>query len=125
MKKNYVVYLLILCAAFISVSCSKKDEITFDNSDPLALTPGIEWAVVTEPYAAFRAKNNYESEVINEARRGEIYEVTGKAIVINKKTDPVPQTTWYEFEKGWLDSSAITIYDNKMRAETAAAKLSK
>jgi|SRR5574344_1870456 hypothetical protein len=125
MKKNLLKSSLIIGLALLVTGCFRSGAISFDTSDPNALTPGIEWAVITEPYAAFRKESNFGSAVASEARRGEIYEVTGKTIVLNGKDAPSKETTWYEFEKGWLDESVLTIYDNKMRAKAAAAKLTK
>lgn len=125
MNKRILFVASVLVAAVCFAGCNKDKKIVFDNSDPLALTPGIEWAVVTEPYAAFRKTDSFESEVVAETRRGEILQVVGKSDIYNGKNAPTAKTTWYRFEKGWLDGSVITIYDNKLKAETAVSKLKK
>ena len=125
MKKNSVLIFFILVSVIMLSSCVKRGKIKFDSREPLSLMPGIEWAVVDEPYVAFRKENTFESVVESEARRGEIYEVTGKTVVVNGNDAPTKTTIWYHFDKGWLDESAVTIYDNKLRAQTAAAALIK
>lgn len=125
MNKKILGLTAIVLSALCLSSCNRSKKIIFDTSDPLALTPGIEWAVVMEPYAAFRKDATFESEVSAETRRGEIIQVLGKNVVYNGKNAPTQRTTWYKFQKGWLDESVITVYDNKLRAETAVSKLKK
>jgi len=123
--KKMIFFALCALAAVSVLGCNANRAISFDNRDPLALVPGIEWAVVKEPYAAFRKESSFASAVRSEARRGEIYEVAGKKVVVNGKDAPEATTVWYQFDQGWLCESDVTVYDNKMRATTAAAALKK
>ncbi len=117
--------LLFFCIAFLFFSCAKKHEIKFDYSEPLSLTPGVEWALITEPYAAFRKDCNYESAVASHGRKGDILQVLGKKSVVtktlNERGREVDQTTvWYYFENGWLEEASVELYDNRFKALSAA-----
>ncbi|UTD02828.1 hypothetical protein HRI97_07025 [Treponema socranskii subsp. buccale] len=114
-----VVSAALLFAAFVSfVSCTKKssESIRLDVSDPLALAPDISWAVVLDPYAAYRHSPSWDDAAEGYCRKGDILQVTGKAAVKESGT-------WYKFKDGWLPDSAVTIYANRYRAENAAEKL--
>ncbi|MFA6937152.1 MAG: hypothetical protein WCQ67_02850 [Treponema sp.] len=113
--------LLLICT--IVCSCNKNKDIVFDEKSDEYLTPGVEWAVVTDPYAAYRTNAGFENTVSGEGRRGDIVLVIGKCSVNNKGSSSEETTEWYKFEKGWLDSSVISLYDNKMKAVSAATSL--
>lgn len=119
-RTMFVISKCILCALLASVffSCSKKsdDVIQFDNSEPLALAPDITWAVVLDPYAAYRNTTSWDSHVVNYCRKGDILQVTGRATINGSGT-------WYKFDSGWLPESAVRLYSNRFRAETAAKQL--
>ena len=69
-----VTSLLILILLAGLSSCQKKtaETIVFDNTHPLALAPDVEWAVVTEPYAVFRAEDEWTAATTGHCRKGEI-----------------------------------------------------
>ncbi|MCR5621597.1 MAG: hypothetical protein K6G18_07050 [Treponema sp.] len=109
-------------------SCHKKVEQTIDfeipGEAPLAYLPGVEWAVITDPVAAFREDAGFENKVLQHARKGDILEVTGKKIYSVKDSDGRIRTvTWYGFDKGWLVEDTISIYENRMNAMSASRKL--
>lgn len=120
MKKTLLRFFLVVTvlASCFTASCSKKiaDTIVFDNTHPLALAPDVSWAVVTEPYAAFRPDMNWEAEGEDYCRRGDILQVLGHSL--DKK-----KNSWYRFEKGWLPSSCVSVYQNRLKAQTAANNL--
>ncbi len=117
MNKKILVFLLILMSLFVSCKkTSKKDQIVFDNSYPLALAPDVIWALVTDPYAAYRELMDWHSENNGHVRRGEILQVLGKA-------EDEDDVTWYKFEEGWLPASCLLIFSNRMKAQTAASQL--
>lgn len=123
MKKIITAFLtaIIVCLSFNA--CAKPKEIKFDNSDPLALVTGIEWAVVVPPYVAFREEPGFENKINAEGKKAEIHRVTGKRIlqtVVGRKKE---YTVWYKFEEGWLDESVVEIYNNKYKAQTASSKI--
>ena len=112
-------YAALLFAALISfVSCTKKsaETIRLDTSEPLALAPDISWAVVLDPYAAYRTSPSWDAAANGYCRKGDILQVTGKA-------DVKESGVWLKFSEGWLPDSAVTIYANRYRAEKAAEKL--
>ena len=116
MRALYAALLFAAIASF--VSCTKKysEAIPLDTSEPLALAPDISWAVVLDPYAAYRPIPSWDSAAAGYCRKGDILQVTGKAAVKESGM-------WYKFKDGWLSESAVTIYANRYRAESAAGKL--
>ena len=108
--------ILFLIAAFSS--CQKKtvETIVFDNTHPLALAPDVEWAVVTEPYAVFRAEDEWSSATTGHCRKGEILQVKGKSVDAEKEN-------WYYFEGGWLPQNCVSIFSNRYKAQTVSDNL--
>ena len=124
MKKLFLLTIIFFVLFFSG--CEKRNEIVFSfpYDDPLAYVPGSNWAVVKEPLVGLYETDSYESKVNNHVRRGDVMEVTGKRISTRKNADGQKVVSvWYGFEDGWLESSAVTNYDNKMQAEKAVAKL--
>ena len=119
MKNNIVIAftVIILSAAFFT-GCSKKsaDVIVFDDRYPLALAPDVEWAVVTEPYAVFKEKDEWGAATAGHCRKGEILQVKGKSVDSAKEY-------WYFFEGGWLPQSCVSIFSNRYKAETVSKGL--
>lgn len=115
--KKIIVLSFIACALFL-VSCNNKKEetIVFDNSHPLALAPDVSWAVVIDPYAAYKSEPEWHSEVSGHCRKGEILQIKGKSL--DNKSD-----VWYSFEQGWLPANCLSIYNNRYKAKTAAEQL--
>lgn len=113
----------IICTILIFSSCSAKKEIVFNPTDESALELGITWAVVTVPYAAYYKEHNYQSDVVQNARQGDILQVKGKYIEPNVQ-DINSVSAWYQFDYGWLDNVSIKLYDNRLKANAAAKALS-
>jgi len=104
----------------VFLSCSgKKNQIVFDNSDPLSTDVEVQWAIITDPYAACRAEPSYESETINHFRKGVLVQIKGQQTV---KTDGLYEK-WYNFDEGWVTGSALKVYSNKLKAEKALKSL--
>lgn len=115
MKKLIVLKIIFFSTILVITSCSKNNEekILLDNSYPLALAPDVSWAVVTDPYVAYKADKSWESDVVGYCRRGEILQVQGKS---QDSTGEV----WYYFENGWLSSDCIRVYNNRYKAKSVA-----
>ena len=109
MKK--LILIVLSLASFFVISCKKDKTIYFDQSEPLSLEPDISWALITEPYVAFRNEDSWDGEVIGHCRKGDIFRIMGKSI---KKEE-----VWYNFESGWIPESSISVYSNKFKAQTA------
>lgn len=110
--------LSVLCVCLCA--CVRQHvPVQFDRSDPLALDPEIQWAVVTEPYAACYADAGYDAAVVAHFRKGEILQVVGERLVSGDGAG----TVWYAFADGWLPQGAVAVYANKMRAQTAVREL--
>ncbi len=116
--RKIILISLILLSSTLFSSCQKKaaEPIVFDNSHPLALAPDVEWAVVTEPYAVFKEKDEWGATSVGHCRKGEILQVKGKAVDAAKDT-------WYYFEGGWLPQSCLSIFSNRYKAETVSKNL--
>lgn len=123
MKKILSALITAVIVCMICTACYKPKEIKFDDSDPLALVTGIEWAVLVPPYAAFREEPGFENKIIAEGKKAEIHRVTGKRILQTVSGRKKEYTVWYKFEEGWLDESVVEIYNNKYKAQTASAKM--
>lgn len=114
----------ILCAGFIFVclfslvSCHKNDDtvIVLDNSEPLALAPDVEWAVITDPYAAYKTEMGWASAVAGHCRKGEILQIKGKSVDSNKEN-------WYFFENGWLPGNCLSVFSNRLKASSISEQL--
>ena len=119
MKKGFilVVVIAVVCGAlFTGCKRNKEEVILFDNTHPLSLAPDVEWALITDPYAAYRTDTDWNSTITNHCRRGEILQVYAKSIDKEK-------TVWYKFEEGWLPQNCLSIYANRYKAQTAAESL--
>lgn len=119
----FCVLVAIIFTGLIFSSCSAKKEIVFNPTDESALELGITWAVVTVPYAAYYKEHNYQSDVVQNARQGDILQVKGKYIEPNVQ-DINSVSAWYQFDYGWLDNVSIKLYDNRLKANAAAKALS-
>ena len=128
---RFLFFLICSVLSFSCLSCSRRTAVDIHGSDSLALSPEVEWAVVSEPYVAFRNEAGYENHVVEHGRRGETMRILGKDFVRSEniigegKTQKttVSYITWYKFEKGWLEESCVSVYDNKFKAEHAASSL--
>ncbi|MBO5608560.1 MAG: hypothetical protein J5930_11840 [Treponema sp.] len=123
-KSRSLKYIALLAFAAILVSsCRKEKSINVANLESLSLTPGVEWAVVQEPYAAFRKGPSYEESVVSQTRRGEVLQVVGKSYVTTGSGRSKSVSMWYKFEEGWLDERSIILYDNRLKAQKASDNL--
>lgn len=109
MKKILLILASLSC--FCVFSCKKDKTIYFDTSVPLSLNPDISWALITEPYVAFRNDDSWNGEVVGHCRKGDIFRVLGKSITADG--------VWYSFESGWIPESSLSIYSNRYKAQTA------
>ncbi len=124
-KKNMAhrIIFFVFAALFVFEfsSCSKKNnwEIVLDTSNPLALAPDVEWAVVVVPYSSFRKDTSWDAQAAGYCKQGECFPIQATSTIsVEGKSQ-----TWYRFESGWLPESAVKIYANKFRAEKAAKNL--
>lgn len=121
MKKNSIVFsavLMLLVLLLSSCRFKKEEVIVLDNSQPLALAPDVSWAVVSDPYAAYRDEIGWNTTGKGHCRKGEILQVKGKSLDKNNEV-------WYNFEAGWLPANCISVFNNRLKAEAYAKKLEK
>ncbi|MBE6352089.1 MAG: hypothetical protein E7060_03980 [Treponema bryantii] len=114
--KLKTIFLILLSVMFFSCNDNKEKEIKFDTSHPLELSPNISWAVIIDPYAAFRIDLDWDSSVAAYSRKGDILQVLAKSY--DEKS-----AVWYKFEQGWLPESSVTIYSNRLKAKNASEKI--
>lgn len=114
MKK--IVFLICIFAAFLVSGCQKNDDkneaVVFDETYPYAISPDVNWAVITEPYVGFHESSSSNSSSTSYCRKGEILQVKGFSI--NEEHE-----SWYLFDKGWIPSSSLVVYTNRYKAESA------
>jgi hypothetical protein len=115
MKKSLSLSLLIL---LLFTGCFDKnrnlpvDVSVFEKS----MEYGIQWAVISEPYATFRVEGDFSAPVSGYGRQGDIQKVTGRSIAAANGVS----TVWYQFEKGWLPETSVILYPYELRANRAA-----
>lgn len=121
--KNLKLVFVILFSAILFFACDKKSvSIDLSNKDYIELNPNISWAVVIEPYAAFRSEASWSAPTNDHCRLGDVLMITGNAILDN----PIEQNEkeiWYRFDKGWLSEGSVSVYQNKLKAQKAASTL--
>jgi hypothetical protein len=119
MKK--LIFLLSLFCIILVTGCNKNEDknetVVFDESHPYAISPDVEWAVITEPYVGFHEESNRISSSNSYCRKGEILQIRGYSI--NEEHE-----SWYLFDKGWIPSSSLTVYSNRYKAEAAVKQFS-
>ncbi len=113
---NFFCLFVFVMALLVSCPSRKEETIVFDNSNPLALAPGVNWALVIIPYASYKADVTWDSATNGHCRKGDILQVIATAVDSENKK-------WYKFEPGWLSEESVEIYTNKYKAENAATKL--
>ncbi|HPX25274.1 MAG TPA: hypothetical protein PLG87_00600 [Treponemataceae bacterium] len=117
MKKLF--FLLISACLLLCSSCFlKKQQEPVNLSIFNEIAAGKEWAIITEPYAAFYTEPSKTSPVKSHGRKADILELKGKRII----TDPENHVLWYEFDKGWLESNSVMVFSNRIQAENASLK---
>ncbi|MGN0740067.1 MAG: hypothetical protein ACI4LX_07840 [Treponema sp.] len=122
--KKIIFLLSVFSICFFSSCKARNEQIVFQENDVINLNPSISWAVVTEPYAAFRKESSWDSSALDHCRLGDVLMIEGCAI-LNKKNDSSAKEIWYRFDKGWLVESSVSVYQNKLKAQKAAASLLK
>lgn len=117
MKKFLFTLITIFSVFFVAVSCSKKaDLIELNNEDLASLDPQSEWLLIVTPYVSCHSEAGWENKVINHVRKSEIRQKKGSKTV---KTDDNFEL-WYFIDEGWISSSSVKLYSNRLKAKSAA-----
>ena len=68
-KRTFVLIFFFLFISLSLISCNKKKEevIEFNETHPLSLAPDVEWALITDPYAAYRKDIEWNAQLTNGA----------------------------------------------------------
>lgn len=120
-KIFFAVFLFFLCLS-LSSCFRRQEEPLIDISAAESLVPGERWALIVEPYAAYRIKPSFTAGISAHGRQGDIEKVDGTFI----DTDSVSNEhgiLWYCFSSGWLPEKTVRVYSNKLKAEFAAGKI--
>lgn len=121
--KKIILITAILCSLFIS--CGKdKDEIDIHQADILALNPSVQWAVVVEPYAAFRTEASWNAPTNDHSRLGDVLMIEGN-LILDSSNESQSKEIWYRFDKGWLSETSVSVYQNKYKAQSASKEITK
>lgn len=115
MKKTLL--LLVLSAFLMMFAGCAKDGREADLSDADNIACSSQWCVITVPYAAFKTEPSSQADVGDHGRRSDIYEITGRKYVTEKKKTVL----WYKCEKGWLPEDSVIVCDNQFKALNTAA----
>lgn len=112
------IYVSLLCALICSFSsCSaEKNEKIIDISEAENIGFAEHWALINEPYAAYRIKPSDTAGTASHSRQGDVVKLIGSYIDVRDGQ----RSLWYQFEAGWLPESAVSLFSNKLQAEFAA-----
>ncbi|MGI5172218.1 hypothetical protein H0R92_01265 [Treponema sp. OMZ 840] len=94
---------------------------TIDINAAEHIVLGERWALITDPYAAYRIKPSDGASIVGHGRQGDIIQVKGTAIAVDGLN--AKRSLWYQFSTGWLPEKTIQVYSNKLKAEFAAEKI--
>lgn len=107
MKK--IIFLLAVFSIYFFSSCKPRNEqIVFQENDVINLNPSIYWAVVTEPYAAFRKEASWDSSALDHCKLGDVLMIEG-CVILNKKNDLSVKKSGIVLTKAGL-SKAVSAY---------------
>ena len=120
MKKILKTLFISSVFAFAFFSCSKNSgQLDMPEFERKEFSPRVEWSLVTVPYVACRKEAAYDSPSIASFRKGEIHEIKGNRTVLVDGEKEV----WYALEEGWVPSTSVKVYSNKLKAEQAKKSL--
>lgn len=127
--KKITKLVLILSIVSCLLSCKKKeDQMILDFSVFENISTVDEWAVITDPYVAYHEQAGNDSDVTAHGRRADIILIKGKKYIQekrNSKNNPEENVLWYYFDQGWLSSTSIKVYSNKLQAEKVSKEIQK
>lgn len=122
MKK---IFMILLVLSLVLISCRKdNDEINIHQDDILALNPSVQWAVVIEPYAAFRTEASWNAPTNDHSRLGDVLMIEGN-LILDSFNESSTKEIWYRFDKGWLSETSVNVYQNKYKAQSASKEMTK
>lgn len=120
-KIFFAVFLFFLCLS-LSSCFRRQEEPLIDISAAESLVPGEQWALIIEPYAAYRIKPSFTAGISAHGRQGDIEKVSGTFIDADSAFRERAML-WYCFSSGWLPEKTVRVYSNKLKAEFAAGKM--
>ncbi len=86
------VKIFFACALCILFSgCYKSDPIVLDNDDLVNAAPDIQWIAVDVSYVSFYDKPEFESRVLDHARKNDIFMVSGMHFVKIENSEEIAE----------------------------------
>lgn len=119
-KKKCETLVLVICIILLVASCSRTHEIsgiTFEST-PIIST-AERFALIIDPYISLRDQPGNSGITVSHARRGEIFDISGKRYVSTEHGAIV----WFNIGKGWISSVSVQVFSSRSRANTAANSL--
>ncbi|MDR1785288.1 MAG: hypothetical protein LBR23_02310 [Spirochaetaceae bacterium] len=92
-------------------------------SDAAAMGYGVLWAVIIEPYAAFRESCSPSAPTAAYGRRCDVEQVTARTLVPDPSQGDAKTALWYGFAKGWLPENSVLVFSNKYKAMNMADQM--
>lgn len=103
-----------------STSCQNRKSLStlaFEDTPILSVDERI--ALVVDPYVSLRDIPGPGGITIAHARRGDIFTITGKRLLIDGQN----RMLWFNLGEGWVLSTAVQLYSSRARAESASRLL--
>lgn len=120
MRKYSVIFLTLCTIVSINVGCNRFTSIkTLSLPSTSIISSTDRFALVLDPYISLRDQPGDTGITIGHGRRGEIYPISGKKIILSGKVN----TIWINLGKGWTNESSVRFFSNRGKAETAALLL--
>ncbi|MGP1510052.1 hypothetical protein [Treponema lecithinolyticum] len=116
MKTWLYVYFLCTLFCILSGCTAEKNEQLIDISEVENIGFAEPWALINEPYAAYRIKPSDTADAASHGRQGDVVKLIGSYIDIRDGQ----RRLWYQFTAGWLPETAVSLFSNKLQAEFAA-----
>lgn len=107
---------LIPCLAACSAS-DRIGSIKFPSTPVISTEDSV--VLVLDPYISIRDQPGESGITVAHGRRGEIFDVIGKKVVVDGKD----KTVWIHLENGWVEERSVSLYPGRDKAQRAAAAL--
>jgi hypothetical protein len=101
-------------------SCSASDRlgsIKFPSTPVISTEDSV--VLVLDPYISIRDQPGESGITVAHGRRGEIFDVVGKRVLVDGKEKSV----WIHLENGWVEETSVSLYPGRDKALKAAAAL--
>ncbi|HNY22168.1 MAG TPA: hypothetical protein PKO22_08480 [Treponemataceae bacterium] len=106
------------CVSLISCSAAGRlGSIKFPSTPVISTEDSV--VLVLDPYISIRDQPGENGITVAHGRRGEIFDVVGKKVLIDGKE----KTVWIHLKDGWVDERSVSLFSGRDKAQKAAAAL--